>query len=140
MARVKLILPQKISAQIKIPVRITDINYGNHLGNDSLVSILHEARAQWLRNVDLNELDCDGSGLIMADLAIEFKAECFYGDELNIEISIGEISRVGFELYYKLINQHGQITALAKTGMLCYDYTQKVLVSIPLKLQQFLAV
>ncbi|WP_255669390.1 hypothetical protein [Myroides oncorhynchi] len=43
MARVKLNLPTEFIFETKIPVRITDLNYGNHLGNDKLLSISHAA-------------------------------------------------------------------------------------------------
>ena len=92
MARLNLTLPEKILATIKIPVRINDINYGNHLGNHSLVSILHEARMQWLSGGGFSELDIKGSGLIMTELAVEYKAESFYGDVLSIAISVATFS------------------------------------------------
>src|ERR1700752_3468190 len=102
MARVKIEIPQQLISTIIIPVRITDLNYGNHVGNDSFISILHEARVQWLQQNDLSELNFSGCGLIMADLAIEFKSESFYGDIVEIKLSAGEISRVVFELYSQL--------------------------------------
>ena len=43
MARIKIELPAKCIAAFTIPVRITDINYGNHVGNNSMVEIIHEA-------------------------------------------------------------------------------------------------
>ena len=46
MARIKLEMPEQFMGSFQVPVRITDINYGNHLGNDAFVSILHEARMQ----------------------------------------------------------------------------------------------
>lgn len=33
MARIKLVLPEKFSFKTSIPVRISDLNYGNHLAN-----------------------------------------------------------------------------------------------------------
>ena len=125
MARVKIDLPEKIIGTVTIPVRITDINYGNHVGNDAFVSIIHEARVQWLQQNNLSELNIGGCGLIMGDLAIEFKNESFYGDIIEIKNSAGEISRVGFELYYQLSvirNNETILLANAKTGMVCYDY------------------
>ena len=132
MARVKIDFPEKIIARLKIPVRITDINYGNHLGNDALVSILHEARVQWLQLNSYTELRVEHVGLIMSDLAVEYKNEAFYGDELDIAIAIGEISTVSFELYYRVTNQENKEIAKAKTGMVCYDYTAKKVAAIPL--------
>lgn len=131
MARVKLTIPEKICASIKITVRISDINYGNHLGNDSLVSILQEARVQWLQQNNYTELNIEGIGLIMADLVVEYISEAFYGDSLNIEIAAADISRVSFDLFYSIRNRHSALIAKAKTGMVCYDYQNKKVTTIP---------
>lgn len=142
MARVKLEIPENIIATVTIPVRITDINYGNHLGNDAFVSIIHEARMQWLQQYGYTELNIDGAGLILADLILEFKSESFYGDYIEIAIAAGEISKVSFELYYHLCTKRNNktiILALAKTGMVCYDYAAKKVIAIPEKLQAILA-
>jgi len=134
MARVKFDFPEKILTTVTIPVRITDLNYGNHVGNDAFVSIIHEARVQWLKQQGLSELNIGGAGLIMSDLAIEFKSESFYSDIIEVKIAVGEISRVGFELFYQLsVTRDAQtiLLANAKTGMICYDYTIKKVVTIP---------
>ena len=134
MARIKLSIPEQIIATISIPVRITDINYGNHVGNDSLVSIIHESRVQWLKNNGYTELDIAGTSLIMGDLAVEYKQESFYGDNLQVSIAADEITRVGFELYYAIhTNRQGQVIliAKAKTGMVCYDYANKKVCAVP---------
>ena len=78
MPRIKLNIPDNTLATLAIPVRITDINYGNHLGNDAFVSIIHEARMQWLHQHGYTELNIEGAGLILADLAVEFRNEGFY--------------------------------------------------------------
>ena len=102
MARIKLTLPEHKIFTTKIAVRITDINYGNHLGNDALVSILHEARMQWLTSLNYTELNIENAALIMADLAVEYKSESYYGDVFLIDIFIGEITKVSFEIFYNI--------------------------------------
>jgi acyl-CoA thioester hydrolase len=142
MSRIKIDFPEKILATVTIPVRITDLNYGNHVGNDSFVAIIHEARVQWLKQHSLSELNTGGAGLIMSDLAIEFKSESFYGDSIEVKIAAGEISRVGFELYYQLsVTREAQTVLLAnaKTGMICYDYSIKKVVAIPEKFKVYLS-
>jgi acyl-CoA thioester hydrolase len=134
MARVKIVIPDNKIGSFVIPVRISDVNYGNHVGNDSFISILHEARVQWLDQYNYTELNIDGIGLIMSDLEIEFKKESFYGDIIEVELSIGKISRVGFELYYLLNTKRYEepvILAIAKTGMICYNYLNKKVTTIP---------
>jgi acyl-CoA thioester hydrolase len=141
MARIKIDIPEKVMATLLIPVRIADINYGNHVGNDAFVSIIHEARMQWLKQYDYTELKIEGIGLIMSDLAIEFKSESFYGDVMEVKLGAGEISRVGFEMYYRLYakrNDENILLANAKTGMVCYDYDAKKVAAIPEKLKTIL--
>ncbi len=141
MARIKLTVPQNSLAVITVPVRITDINYGNHLGNDSFISIVHEARVQWLQQHGYTELNIEGTGLILADLAVEFKNEGFYGDVIDIKISTGEISKISFELYYTLSvkrNNENIVLAVAKTDMVCYNYSLKKVVAMPQKLNTIL--
>ncbi len=141
MARIKIDIPEKIMATYPVPIRITDINYGNHVGNDAFVGIIHEARMQWLRQYGYTELKIEGIGLIMSDLAVEFKNEAFYGDIVEVKLGAGEISRVGFELYYQLFvkrNDKEIVLANAKTGMVCYDYYAKKVVQIPDQLKVIL--
>jgi acyl-CoA thioester hydrolase len=139
--RIKLEIPEKILASISVAVRITDINYGNHVGNDAFVAIIHEARVQWLAKNNFTELDIEGIGIIMSELAVEFKNESFYGDTIEVKISIGETTRVGFELYYQLFTERENKSILltnAKTGMVCYNYTEKKVATLPTSLKQLL--
>lgn len=133
MPRIKIEIPTLKLSTVKVPVRISDINYGNHVGNDAFVSIIHEARVQWLKQHGYSELNFDGCGVIMSDLAIEFKNESFYGDVIEVEIYAGETARVSFELFYQLSvirNDLKIILANAKTGMICYNYEKKKPVSL----------
>jgi acyl-CoA thioester hydrolase len=132
MARIRLTLPEHFSFQTEIPVRVTDLNYGNHLGNHALLGLIHEARMQFLAAKRVTELSFFGASLIMSDSAIEYKGEAFYGDLLRFEIASGEWSRVGFELYYRVSKDDGKtIIAVAKTGMVCFDYTLRKVIAVP---------
>lgn len=134
MPRVKIDLPATFSFSCKIQVRITDINYGGHLGNDSVLSIIHEARVQYLQQLGYTELNLAGAGLIMADAALEFKSEVFYGETITASVAAGAISKIGFDLYYKLENQENgksKTIAIVKTGMICFDYAKKKIMAVP---------
>ncbi|MBL7732113.1 MAG: thioesterase family protein [Chitinophagaceae bacterium] len=142
MARIRINTPAAYSFSCSIPVRITDINYGGHVGNDTVLSIIHEARMQYFRALGYTELNLAGAGLIMADVAIEFKAELFYGDVVTASLTAADFSTIGFDLLYKLEveREDKTLAALAKTGMVCYDYNRKKIVAVPeeakLKMQQ----
>jgi acyl-CoA thioesterase FadM len=141
MSRIKIEITGKLLTTVSVPVRITDINYGNHTGNDALVGLIQEARMIWLRQYNYTELQIEGAGLIMSDLALEFKNESFYGDILEIGLYAGEITKKSFELFYNISAQRKTDTVLiakAKTGMVCFDYMEKKVVSIPEKLMEVL--
>jgi acyl-CoA thioester hydrolase len=132
MSRIQIELPENFSFSTEIFIRITDINYGGHVGNDSILSILHEARMQYLRHHGYTEMQFEGVSMIMSDVSIQFKSEAFYGDVLKAEVQATEFTRAGFSIYYKL-TKDGSVVAIAKTGMVCYDYSKKKIVSVPEK-------
>ena len=132
MPRIKIELPEKFLFKTEIPVRITDINYGGHLGNDSLLSIIHEARVRFLKHLSYSEKEVEGSGIIMTDAAIQYKAESFYGDALLIEISVADFSKIGCDIVYRIMNSTTKKEiAIAKTGIVFFDYKNKKVVAVP---------
>lgn len=134
MARIKIELPEKFIFQTEIPVRITDINYGGHLGNDSILSICHEARLRFLNHLGYSESDIEGTGIIMTDAGIQYKSEGFYGDELLIEVGVLDFSKIGCDVVYCIKNKKSKKDiAFAKTGIVFYDYVNKKVVTIPTK-------
>jgi acyl-CoA thioester hydrolase len=134
MARIKIELPDTFHFKTQIQVRVTDLNYGGHVGNDHIVSFLHEARVQWLASLGFTELDFSGTALIMTDLAVEYTAELFLHDVLEIEVAVAEVTRVGFECFYRITKRNEEksvVAAKAKTGMLCFNYSQRKVTSVP---------
>lgn len=134
MGRVQIDLPDKKVFDCDIAVRVSDLNYGNHLGHDSVLTLMQEARVAFYRTIGLkDELSLDESvGQIIADAAIQYKAEAFLGDELNVRILLGEFSKYGFEMFYLIINKNtGKEIARGKTGIVCFDYSRKKIATVP---------
>ncbi len=134
MPRIKIDLPATFSFSTIIPIRITDINYGGHVGNDTILTLLHEARVQFLESLGYNELDICGAGLIMSYAAIDFKKELFYGNNVKVSIAPGDFTKATFELYYKIeikTEEKTTVIATAKTGMVFYDYKNKKIAALP---------
>jgi acyl-CoA thioester hydrolase len=132
MARVKIEFPEKFIFSTEVKVRISDINYGGHVGNDTILSIIHESRLQFYQYFGYSELDLGGTGTIMADSAIVYKGESFYGDTLKIEVGVGNFHKYGFDLFYYITNaSSGKAIAEAKTGIICFDYNARKITSLP---------
>jgi acyl-CoA thioester hydrolase len=124
MPRLKLTLPNTADFRTQLTVRVTDLNYGNHLANQALLGMLHEARVQFLAYLNHTEIgDTTTPGIILADAEIQFRHEAFLGDQLNFTLMIDNLSRIGFDLYYRVdrISDHIEI-ALAKTSIVFFDY------------------
>lgn len=134
MNRIKIDLPETFLFATTLRIRVTDLNYGGHVGNDSFLSLIQEARQQFLLSHGYRELSIAGVGLIMADVAIEFKKELNYGDEVKISVAASGFDKLGFDLLYKMEvvqDQQLVLAGKAKTGMMCYDYTLKKKTAVP---------
>ena len=132
MSRIKLKLPQKFIFSTYIDIRITDINYGGHLGNDSVLGIIHEARIRFLANKGFTEGDIAGAGIIMTDAVIQYSSEGFYGDKLKIEIAVDDVTSRSCDLFYRITNsKNGKEVVKAKTNILFFDYATKKPARIP---------
>lgn len=134
MARVHLDLPRHFIFQTDITVRVTDLNYGGHVGNDSVLSLIHEARMQLIRKLGFtSEVSVsDKIGIIVADAILVYRSEMFYGDVIQIKVGVEDINKYGFDLYYLLEKKDsGKEVARAKTGIVCVDYQQKKVTQVP---------
>ena len=132
MPRIKLELPEKMLFSTEIPVRITDINYGGHLGNDSILSIVQEARVRFLNKYNYSEKNVEGLGIIMTDCAIVYKSESFYGDILEIKIGVKDFFKYGCDIYYQIINTKTvKDVAIVKTGIMFFDYEKRKRARVP---------
>ena len=143
MERIKLQLSPQFLFTTNLTIRISDINYGGHVGNDSFLSLIHEARQQFLNYYGYSELNLAGVGLIMVDTAIEYKKELNYGEAIKISVAAVNFNKIGFDLHYLLeVNNNGiyNVAAKAKTGMLCYNYELKKKMPVPEEVLQKFAI
>ena len=130
MPRVKLELPENPVFAASIPVRITDVNYGGHVGNDALLSILHEARVQFLQHFGFSEQNVGGKGIIMSDAILVYKAEIFYGVTLTVEVGVADVHAHGADITYRVLEGEKEV-ARAKTGIVFFDYEKRKIAHLP---------
>lgn len=132
MSRIKIEMPDNYLFSTRLGIRISDINYGNHLGNDTVLSFMHEARVRFFKHYGYTEMDVDGFGIIMTDTSIIYKAEGFYGDELQIDVTVRDFNKYGCDIYYLVSNQKTAVeVAHAKTGIVFFDYKERKVVPVP---------
>lgn len=134
MPRIKVTIPEKAIHiyNTKLPVLVSHINYGNHLGNDSLVSLLHEARLRLIKNAGFQNEACieNNIGLVITSLAVTYQNESLHGDDLEIDIFVTDITKTSCDLYYK-ISRNTLVVALASTSLLFMNFINKNPAEIP---------
>ena len=114
----------------RLTVRIGDINYGGHLGHDRLITLLHQARLDWLHALGAEETNCFGAGLIMRRLTCDYRAEAFLVDALDIAMQAGDLRRTAFTLHYRVCRGETLI-AEAATEMVAFDYHAHKIIALP---------
>ena len=141
MPRLKLNFPEKYCFECELPVMIGDINYGNHLGNDAVLRLIHEARLRFLKSRGFSEISVgEGVGLIMVDAQIQFKTQAFHGDSLLIRLAVEDWNSLGFELSSLLLRISDQKEiARTKTGFVCFDYQKGRIAPVPLFFKEALS-
>jgi len=140
MARVKLDLPERFNFSTELMVRIGDINYGQHLGNDAVLAFAHEARIQFLKSFGFSEADVDGVGMIMLDAVVVYKSQAFHGDVLTVEVAAVDFGPCGCSFLYRLSEkQSGREIARVKTGLAFFDYAKKRIAKMPDRFRAVLA-
>ena len=97
-----------------------------------MLTLMHEARVRFLKSFGYSEIDVEGFGTIMLDSVVIYKAQAFAGDVLQIEMTAGDFSRIGCDLFYRITKKEsGAEVVLAKTGIAVFDYTSQKRISPP---------
>lgn len=142
MSSLKSLLPEHFSFTCEIPLRITDLNYGGHVGNDRIMALLQEARVQFLASKGYSELQVEATGMLLTRAQFEIRCELHYGYPLRASVQPINLNSKGFDLFYKLettIEGRTVLAVLATTTMVCYDYEKKKVGSLSENAKQKLA-
>ena len=111
-------------------VRVGDINYGGHMGNDKALLLFHDARIRFLEDHDFTESNIGGPGLIMGDAHVYFKKEVFRGDELKVYVHIEDLRELSFVMHYT-VKCDEVVVIQGNTKMVAFDYDKRRVVRLP---------
>jgi acyl-CoA thioesterase FadM len=133
MARLQLDFPEEqYYYTTPLTVRVTDINGANHLGNDSMISMISEARARFLYEFGVRESERDGTGIIVTDLATTYRAEAHARDQLLFEVGVMDFNKYGGDLTFRITRPKDKtLVAMAKSGFVFYNYKTSQVVAMP---------
>jgi len=132
MPQIKIDLPDKFDFSTDLRLRFRDINAGNHLAHDSVLSLAEEARFLFLEHLGYAHLTIDGCGYVAADAAIVYKSQAYFGQVIRIEVAVRDFAKKSCDFIYRLSNKEtGQEVARAKTGVVFFDYKTQKSVEVP---------
>jgi acyl-CoA thioester hydrolase len=134
MARIEVAVPDKKIFSINIAVRVSDLNYGGHVGHDAILTLMQEARVCFYQSLGIrDEVSFEGRvGQIITDVAIQYKSEAFLEDVLVFDLSLAHFNKYGFTMYYNITNKaSSKQVAKGQTGIVCFDYEKKKIASMP---------
>ncbi|WP_367361320.1 acyl-CoA thioesterase [Syntrophus sp. (in: bacteria)] len=132
MTRVKIELPATFDFSTDLRLRFRDINAGNHLAHDAVLSLAEEARFLFLEHLGYPHLNIDGCGYVAADAAIVYKSQAFFGEVIRVEVAVRNFASKSCDFLYRLSNREtGQEVARAKTGVVFFDYVNQKPVRVP---------
>jgi 4-hydroxybenzoyl-CoA thioesterase len=132
MARIKIELPATFPFATDIPIYINHINYGNHLDNSALISLVSEARVRFFKALGYSELNVEGVGIVVADAAVQYKSEAFHGETMVIEMAADDFNKYGCDLVWKISDKvSGREVARGKTGIIFFNYAERKAALVP---------
>lgn len=132
MARVLIDLPEHFVFTTELPIYIGHINYGHHLDNAALLSLVSEARVRFFGSLGYTELDVEGVGIVVADAAVQYKSEAFHGETLVFAMTPAEFNKYGCDLVWRVTDKaSGREVARGKSGILFFDYHARRPVAVP---------
>jgi acyl-CoA thioesterase FadM len=133
MARLQLDFPEdQWYYSTPLTVRVTDINAANHLGNDSMISMISEARACFLYEYGVAETERDGTGIIVTDLATTYRAEAHARDQLLFEVGVMDFNKYGGDIIFRITRPRDKkLIAMAKSGFVFFNYKTGQVVAMP---------
>jgi acyl-CoA thioester hydrolase len=138
MARIQIELPEQLPFATEITLYLSHMNYGGHLDNALLLTVVSEARARFFQSMGYTELDVEGVGIIVADAALQYRSEAFHGEVMVVRMGAADFGRKGCDLLWCMTERASQReVARGKTGIVFFDYTARKTAPVPPEFRTF---
>ncbi len=132
MQRVKLIAPEHFLFSMERVVGISDVNYARHIDSVSMIRLIHEARLQFLASLGFNESNVYGLGIVVTDMATDFRSESFANDRLIIDVGVSKFNKYGFDIGFQITNSALEtVVCNARVGVVFFDFDKHKLAEVP---------
>ena len=132
MARIELTLPEQFYYKTSLTVRMTDLNIGNHVGNDQMIGLLSEARFRFFHHFGMENIQAEGLNILVTDIMATYKAPAFGRDVLTFEVGVMDFNKYGGDIIFRVSRPpEGRIIVFAKTGFVFVQSKTGKITSMP---------
>jgi 4-hydroxybenzoyl-CoA thioesterase len=132
MPRIQIQLPSHFAFSTDITLYQSHMNYGGHLDNALLLTLVSEARVRFLVSLGYTELNVEGVGIVVADAALQYRSEAFRGEVMVVRMGATDLGSKGCDLVWSMTEQITQReVARGKTGIVFFDYTSRQVAPMP---------
>jgi 4-hydroxybenzoyl-CoA thioesterase len=132
MPRIQIQLPSHFAFSTDITLYQSHMNYGGHLDNALLLTLVSEARVRFLVSLGYTELNVEGVGIVVADAALQYRSEAFRGEVMVVRMGATDLGSKGCDLVWSMTEQATQReVARGKTGIVFFDYASRQVAPMP---------
>jgi acyl-CoA thioester hydrolase len=132
MPRIQIDLPERFAFSTEITLYLGHMNYAGHLDNALLLAVVSEARLRFFKSLGYTELDVEGLGIVVADVAVQYRSEAFHGEVMVVRMTASDFGSKGCDLLWCLAEKSTQReVARGKTGIVFFDYSARKVASVP---------
>ena len=105
---------------------------GAHTDNVQLLQLASLARFRFFEALGYRETHVEGVQIFVGDQAVQYKAEAFPGQSVEVQMAVRDIAHKGFDLTYRLVDaQSGSLISLGKIGIVCVNRQTKRPCALP---------
>jgi acyl-CoA thioester hydrolase len=117
--------------------RFAETDALGHINNATLPVWFEQSRTPIFR-IFVPNLEVKAWNLILAKVEVEYHAELFYGEDVEIRTSIKKIGNSSLQVYQEAW-QGGRLGASGTATMVHFDHAEKKSISIPERIREALA-
>lgn len=105
---------------------------GAHTDNVQLLQLASEARFRFFEWLGYRETNVEGVQIFVGDQAVQYKAEAFPNQSVEVQMAVRDMASKGFDLIYRLVDaQSGSLISLGKIGIVCVNRQTKRPTALP---------
>jgi len=132
MPRITIDLPGQFAFATELAIYVGHVNYGNHLDNAMLLSLVSEAQMRLFAELGWPQGRIGDVVTLIADAAVQYRSEAFRGETMIVRIAAHDFNPKGCDLIWQMTEKSsGREVARGKTGIVCFDLTTRKLAAIP---------